>query len=165
MASRLLITMYARFFLIAASAVSSPAHADGGPPVPDPSDLITLVQKAILAVADGNKELDYAALHALGSPAFRADNTADSLAMSFSSLRASGLDLASVQTKIPLTTRPPTLDRNSRLRIRGYYELPKHQVVYDLLYDYDVALNQWQLAGISVEPRLLPLQPELMQPE
>ena len=151
--------------LIALGLAGIPANAGGGPPVPDPSDLIDLVQRTILAVADGNLSRDYTALHAMGSPAFKAENSPESLAKSFTGLRASGLDLSTLQTKIPLTTRPPTMDKDSRLRILGYYELPEHQVVYDVLYDYDLPSAQWQLAGISVNPRVLPPQPHLMQPE
>jgi hypothetical protein len=151
--------------LFAVSLASSRTFAGGGPPVPDPSDLMSLVHKSILAVAEGNAGGDYIVLNTMGSPAFKAGNTPETLAKGFADLRTSGVDLMAVRHKIPLTTRTPTMDKNGWLRILGYYELPEHQIVYDVLYDYDMAAGAWQLAGILVKPRILPPQPQLMQPE
>lgn len=142
-----------------------PAFSYEGPPVPDPDDLSGLVTATVLAVDAGNKSGNYAALHAMGSPAFQSAYPADKLSGLFGNLRASGLDLAIVKDKVPLTSRPPTLDANGRLRILGFYELPGIQLVYDVLYDYDQAGRRWTLAAISVKDRPLPPQPELLQPQ
>ena len=102
----------------------------------------------------------------MGGPAFKAAYPAEKLADAVRTACALGkLDLAIVKDKVPLTTRPPTLDRNGRLRILGYYELPGTQLVYDVLYDYDPAASRWLLAAISVKDRALPPQPELLQPQ
>jgi hypothetical protein len=160
-----IVRTYICAWLFAAIISCLPALAGSGPPVPDPADLITLVQDTIMAVAEGNANGDYAALHAMGTPAFQTENPPGKLAGGFAALRASGFDLSSVRNRTPLTTRSPTLDRNGRLRILGYYDLLDRQVVYDVLYDYDEAQGRWRLASISVTPRVLPPQPQLMQPE
>ncbi len=139
--------------------------AGDGPPVPDPADLMTLVHTTILAVADGNANGDYAALHAMGTPAFQSKNPLTKLAAAFQALRASRFDLSSIRGKFPPPPRSPTLDQNGRLRILGYYDLLARQVVYDVLYDYDEPDARWRLAAISVTPRVLPPQPQLLQPE
>ena len=136
----------------------------GGPPVPDPMDLITLVRQSVLAVDIGNKTGDYSALSAMGSADFQAQNPGAALASHFAKLRAAGVDLAAAGTIMPQTTRPPTLDANGLLRILGYFEFPDRQIVYDLLYTYDDPAKLWRLAGMSIEPRKLPPQPELIQP-
>lgn len=159
------LTHVVRASLFAAIISCSAALAGSGPPVPDPADLIALVQDTIMAVAEGNANGDYSTLHAMGTPAFQTENPPGKLADGFAALRASGFDLSSVRNKTPLTTRSPTLDRNGRLRILGYYDLLDRQVVYDVLYDYDEAQTRWRLASISVTPRVLPPQPQLMQPE
>lgn len=151
--------------IVAAAIAIGPARAADGPPVPDPADLIKLVHGTMLAVVEGNAKGDYTSLHAMGSPAFQRENTPQTLADGFKPIRTSGFDLAAIASKMPLTTRSPTLDRNGRLRILGYYDLLDRQVVYDVIYDYDQVLARWQLAGISVTPRVLPPQPKLMQPE
>lgn len=163
MMTRLAHVVRASLFAAIISCFS--ALAGSGPPVPDPADLITLVQDTIMAIAEGNANGDYAALHAMGTPTFQTENPPGKLAEGFAALKASGFDLSSVRNKTPLTTRSPTLDRNGRLRILGYYDLLDRQVVYDVLYDYDEAQGRWWLASISVTPRVLPPQPQLMQPE
>lgn len=153
--------------VIACLAVLPPrlAFSYDGPPVPGPTELSDLVTATMLAVDAGNKSGSYAALHAMGGPAFQAAYPAEKLAGLFATLRASNLDLAILKDKVPLTSRPPTLDGNGRLRILGYYELPAKQLVYDVLYDYDPAGRRWTLAAISVKDRPLPPQPDLMQPQ
>ncbi len=135
------------------------------PPVPEPGDLMTLVRETVLAVDAGNKSGDYASLYAMGNAKFQAANSTDKLAANFTKLRSAGLDLEPVRTMVPLTSRPPMLDRNGLLRILGYFEFPSKQVVYDLVYTYESAPLRWRLAGISVLPRDLPEQPVLMQPQ
>jgi hypothetical protein len=159
-------TVIARFVAALALMLSTmhPAVAYDGPPVPDPTDLVELVRKSVLAVDAGNKSGQYTALHDMGSTAFKQAYDLAALNRSFSELRSAALDLAIVKDKVPLTSRPPTLDRNGRLRILGYFELPPNQLVYDVLYDFDTGQKLWKIASISVKSRPLPEQPELLQP-
>lgn len=138
--------------------------ADGGPPVPEPTELIDLVRTTMLAADTGNKSGDYSQLANLGTAAFKAANPVDKLATSFGTLRQAKIDLTPVQDMVPQTVRAPVLDRNGLLRIAGFFEFPEAQIVYDLLYSYDETAKAWQLAGISISPRALPEHPELMQP-
>lgn len=152
--------------LAIATLLSAPSGAVAEvPPVPDPADLIALVQKTIVAVAEGNAEGDFTALHAMGSPAFQRENTPAALADRLAALRATWFAPSAIEGRMPLTTRSPTLDRNGRLRILGYYDLLDRQLVYDFVYDYDQAVQRWLLAGLAVTPRVLPPQPQLLQPE
>lgn len=150
--------------IFAALTVTSATCANG-PPVPEPGDLIALVRTTVLAADQGNKTGDYEALAQLGTASFQKANPASVLNVRFAKLRATGIDLKNVATMVPQTARAPTLDVNGLLRILGYFEFPGQQVVYDLLYDYDERGPAWRLAAVSIEPRALPPQPELMQPQ
>ncbi len=144
---------------------SGPGRAEDGPPVTDASVFMDLIRATVLAVDSGNKTGDYNALREMGNPQFKSRTTSSELAAQFTKLRALGLDLSAVKTMMPLTTRPPTLDRNGLLRILGYFEMPEQRLVYDVVYTYDSAGRQWQLAGILLDPRVLPPEPKLLQPE
>ncbi|MEQ1653373.1 MAG: hypothetical protein ABL897_12855, partial [Hyphomicrobium sp.] len=132
---------------------------------------------------------DYAAVHHMAGQAFNDAYPPGTLTGLFAALRADGIDLGLVKNKVPLTSRPPTLDLNARLRILGFFEFPGKQLVYDLLYDYVPSTpaatgtadgtssdpksrptagptsGPWRLAGISLKPRTLAPQPELLQPQ
>lgn len=137
----------------------------GDPPVPRPTDLIQLVRTTVLAADQGNKSGDYSALAQLGTADFQAANPAATLKDRFAKLRGTGIDLKDVATVVPQTSRAPTLDGNGLLRILGYFEFPAQQVVYDLLFAYDETGDAWRLAAVSIQPRALPPQPDLMQPQ
>ncbi|MGQ0456204.1 MAG: hypothetical protein ACT4OU_03980 [Hyphomicrobium sp.] len=127
--------------------------------------MIDLVRETVLAVDAGNHSGDYGRLHAMGAPGFQAANPPERLAAGFERLRAQKLDLSPVSEKTPMTSRAPTLDRNGLLRILGFFEIGQIQLVYDLLYDYDPDGRRWRLAAISLTPRDIAPQPELMQPQ
>lgn len=146
-------------------ATQSPAQAYEGPPVPDPQDLIDLVRDTVLAVDSGNKSGDYQTLYAMGSARFQSEHPTKKLAEEFASLKSAAVDLGPVRSLTPVTSRPPTLDRNGLLRMLGFFEIENRRIVFDLVYDYDTALNGWRLAGISIDPRVMPPEPKLMQPE
>lgn len=162
-------------------AVAAPASTDAGPPVPEPYELIDLVRNTVLAVDQGNKTGDYAAVHKIAGQAFNDAYPPGTLTGLFAGLRADGIDLGLVKNKVPLTSRPPTLDLNGRLRILGFFEFPGKQLVYDLLYDYvpssgtdagaspgpksGPTAGSWRLAAIALRPRTLAPQPELLQPQ
>jgi hypothetical protein len=158
------MALIASLFAVAA-AVNVIAEPSQAPPVPDPQDLIDLVRSTVLAVDAANKSGDYGGVHAIGTPAFQAALPPDQLSLVFSDLRAANVDMAEAGQRSPLTTRPPTLDRQGLLRILGFFEFSERQLVYDLLYDYDFDDARWRLAGIKLTPRDLPQTPELMQPQ
>jgi hypothetical protein len=145
--------------------LSGRSLAQDGPPIPDATVFMDLIRNTVLAVDTGNKTGDYNALHDMGNPQFQSRTTSGELAAQFAKLRALGLDLSVVKTMMPLTTRPPTLDRNGLLRILGYFEMPERRLIYDVVYTYDPAGKQWQLASILINPRELPPEPKLLQPE
>jgi hypothetical protein len=147
------------------TAFSGPSFAQDGPPIPDAPVFMDMIRNAVLAVDTGNKTGDYSALREMGNPQFQSHVTTSELASQFTKLRALGLDLSAVKTMMPLTTRPPTLDRNGLLRILGYFEMPERRLIYDVVYTYDPAGKQWQLASILINPRELPAEPKLLQPE
>ena len=138
---------------------------DEGPPVPDPQDLIELVRNTVLAVHEGNLSGSYQKLFDMGSPAFQAAYPQDNLQKKFARLKNHPVDLSAVRTLTPLTTGAPTLDRNGLLRILGFFEIKQVQLVYDLLYDYDRNGKRWRLIGISLNPRDIAPEPELIQPQ
>jgi hypothetical protein len=160
-----------RTLLLAAGLMMSltlgagPAAADDGPPIPEPGELMTLVRDTVLAVDKGNKTADYSALHAMAAATFQAAYPAEKLASLFTDLRATTLDMEPVRSKLPQTTRAPTLDLNGRLRIVGYFEFPSTQLVYDFIYEYDAPGRRWRLASIALKPRALAPQPDLIQPQ
>lgn len=145
--------------------LASFASADEGPPVPDPLELIDLVRNTILAVDAGNKTGNYDQLNAMGTARFQSENPSPKLAEQFANLKATGVDLSPIKDKVPMTTRPPTMDQNGLLRILGFFQMDNTRVVYDVVYDYDFKASEWQLSGVKLEPRELPPQPKLMQPQ
>lgn len=141
------------------------ARANDRPPTPEPDDLIALIRNTILAVDVGNKSGDYTNLHNAGTAEFKAAHPVAQLSDEFKSLRDSSLDMALAAEKTPLLTGPPQLDVNGLLRMLGGFKFPDSELIFDLLYRYDVAAKIWQLAGITLNPRVLPPPPEIMQPE
>lgn len=152
-------------FALVFASVITPAGAGEGPPTPDPMDFIDLLRKTVRAVDSGNKSGDYSELHAMGSTRFQAEHPKTKLASEFASLRATKIDLAPFSEKVPITTRPPRLDLNGLLRIMGLFQVDNTRLIYDVVYEYDAPGSQWRLAGVKLDPRELPPQPKLMQPE
>ncbi len=146
-------------------AMVGPTSAGEGPPTPDPMLFIELLQNTVRAVDSGNKSGDYSELHAIGSTRFQAEHSKAKLADEFASLRLTKIDLAPFSEKVPITTRPPRLDLNGLLRITGFFQVDPIRLIYDVVYEYDTPGDQWRLAGVRLEPRELPPQPQLMQPE
>lgn len=138
---------------------------DQGPPVPDPQDLIDLVRNTVLAVHEGNSSGNYQKLYDMGSPEFQAAHPLANLKTKFARLKDHPVDLSAVRTLTPLTTGAPTLDRNGLLRILGFFEIKRVQLVYDLLYDYDENGKRWRVIGILLNPRDIPPEPDLIQPQ
>lgn len=135
-----------------------------GPPVPDPQDLIDLVRNTVLAVHDGNTSGNYQKLFDMGAPDFQAAHPKENLQKKFSRLKDHPVDLSAVRALTPLTTGAPTLDQNGLLRILGFFEIKRVQLVYDILYDYDRNGKRWRVIGISLNPRNIAPEPELIQP-
>lgn len=163
--SRRLFAWISAVALVIVAATGGRADDRPGPPVPDAQELIDLVRETVLAVDAGNRTGDYGRLHAMGAPGFQSANPPEKLAAGFERLRGRNLDLTPVREKTPMTSGAPTLDRNGLLRILGFFELSQIQLVYDLVYDYDVDGRRWRLAGISLTPRDIAPQPELIQPQ
>jgi hypothetical protein len=92
------------------------------PAVPDPLVLSKLLWSTMAAIDHANKTGNYTVLHALGSAAFRRNNSPASLANIFAGIRASRIDLADTFLLEPRLEFPPTIQAGL-LRMRGAFRM------------------------------------------
>jgi hypothetical protein len=122
----------------------APARA----PMPDNAKLTLLIQMHIAALSQANLTGNYSVLHALGSPAFQAVNSAAQLAANFTVFRSQGIDISPAILLPPMLTGPPKMEGADLLRVSGQYDTKPQRVVFEMA--FQAVNNAWRLAGISV---------------
>jgi hypothetical protein len=117
-------------------------------PMPDNAKLTLLIQMHIAALSQANLTGNYSVLHALGSPAFQAVNSAAQLAANFTVFRSQGIDISPAILLPPMLTGPPKMEGADLLRVSGQYDTKPQRVVFEMA--FQAVNNAWRLAGISV---------------
>jgi hypothetical protein len=140
------LSRIAAAFLLAAGSIA-PALAQA--PVPDAKRVEFMVKTAVVALNHANLTGNYTVLRDLGSPGFRANNTAARLAAVFAPLRERGLDLSPVVVFEPVLTRPVVSDELGRLRMTGYFPTRPLRILFDLA--YEPIGNRWMISDMAVD--------------
>jgi hypothetical protein len=117
-------------------------------PMPDNAKLTLLIQMHIAALSQANLTGNYSVLHALGSPAFQAVNSAAQLAANFTVFRSQGIDISPAILLPPMLTSPAKMEGADLLRVSGQYDTKPQRVVFEMA--FQAVNNAWRLAGIAV---------------
>ena len=127
--------------------------APAGPQVvmPDAEKIVLLLRTTLITLNDAIQTGNFTVLRDVAAPGFRDANTAGRLAQSFTDLASKGIDLSLTSVIAPQLTEPPGLDqKNSMLRLKGYFPGQPVQINFELLFQ---AVNgRWRLFGLSVQP-------------
>jgi hypothetical protein len=117
-------------------------------PMPDNAKLTLLIQMHIAALSQANLTGNYSVLHALGSPAFQAVNSAAQLAANFAVFRSQGIDISPAILLPPMLIGPAKMEGADLLRVSGQYDTKPQRVVFEMA--FQAVNNAWRLAGIAV---------------
>ncbi len=118
--------------------------------VPSAESIVILIRSTLLSLSDALRTGNYTVLRDLAAPSFRERNTAGRLYQIFSVLAAKRVDLSAVAIMAPKLPQAPSIDRENRLRISGYFPGPPVQINFEMVY---VAVSgEWRLFGLSVTP-------------
>ena len=116
--------------------------------VPPAERIVLLIRSALLTLSDALLTGNYTVLRDRGSPAFRAQNTAASLARVFSQLDAQKIDLAVVAIMTPELSSAEIVETEQRLILKGNFSTQPQRIVFDLT--FEPVNGQWQLFALSV---------------
>ena len=149
----------------------NPGHQLGGVnrlSVPPAERVVLLIRSALLTLSDALLTGNYTVLRDRGSPAFRAQNTAASLARVFSQLDAQKIDLAVVAIMSPELSSAQIVETEQRLVLKGNFSTQPQRIVFDLT--FEPVNGQWQIFALSVgaiaPPRSDPVaEPHLPSPK
>lgn len=115
------------------------------------ADMITiLIRSTLLALHHADLTGNYTVLRDIGSPSFRARNTAADLAAIFLPLRARDIDLEAVAILTPRIGRPPTIDDDRKLTVTGTFDTRPLPVDFEIV--FDLIDRSWKLFGLTVRP-------------
>jgi hypothetical protein len=100
------------------------------------------------ALNQANLTGNYTVLRDLGSPRFRANNTAARLAAVFTPLHERDIDLSPIVVFEPVLTEPVSSDEQGRLKLVGYFPTRPLRVLFDLA--YEPVQYRWLISDIAV---------------
>lgn len=129
----------------------NPAKQSGGVnrlSVPPAERVVLLIRSTLLTLSDALLTGNYTVLRDRGSPAFRAQNTAASLARVFSQLDAQKIDLAIVAIMTPELSGAQVIENEQRLVLKGDFPTQPQRIAFDLT--FEPINGQWQLFALSV---------------
>ncbi|GLK84713.1 hypothetical protein [Ancylobacter defluvii] len=144
--------------LPAAAPVLTPVSTSGAVPgeklhTPPAPVLLALLRGTLAAVNQANVTGNYSVLRDLGAPAFRENYNAAELADQFRPWRDNALDFAAILLLDAKLSRPPSIDTNGNLRLKGYFPTAPLRIGFDL--GFEAIGGNWRLATISVDARKL----------
>ncbi len=118
--------------------------------LPNAEKSLLLIRTTLLTLNDAIHTGNFTVLRDKASPSFYATNTAADLAQIFNVLRRQRIDLSSVSVLAPKLTAAPTIDKQQRLRLTGFFPGQPIQINFDML--FEPVQGQWRLFGLSVNP-------------
>ena len=118
--------------------------------VPNAEKSLLLIRTALLTLNDALLTGNFTVFRDKASPSFFATNTAADLSQIFHPLRQQRIDLSSVSVLAPKLIAAPTIDKQERLRLTGFFPGNPIQINFDML--FEPVQGQWRLHGISVSP-------------
>ena len=133
------------------ASAANPSAAPTPPPRPveiDKNSALILIRSALIAVQQANQTGNYTVLHALSSPAFQSENSAERLSQIFANLRAKNFDLSGALVLEPQLMVLPEIYSNGVMRMAGFFPSVPMQVYFDL--QFTPVQGQWRLIAVSV---------------
>ena len=133
------------------ATAANPSAAPTPPPRPveiDKNSALILIRSALIAVQQANQTGNYSVLHALSSPAFQSENSAERLSQIFANLRAKNFDLSGVLVLEPHLIVLPEIYSNGVMRMAGFFPSVPMQVYFDL--QFIPVQGQWRIIALSV---------------
>jgi hypothetical protein len=109
---------------------------------------IYLARSTMMALQQAVETGNFTVLRDVGSPGFRAQNTAADLAIRFQALRHSGADLTAVAVVAPQLSTPPFLDPQKQLHLVGLFPTQPLEIDFDL--SFENVDNRWRISAIGV---------------
>lgn len=109
---------------------------------------IYLARSTMTALQQAVETGNFTVLRDLGSPRFRAENTAGDLAIKFQALRLTGADLTAVAVITPQLSTPPFLDPQKQLHLVGLFPTQPLEIDFDL--SFENVDNRWKISSIAV---------------
>jgi len=133
----------------------TPATTSGWPA--NAAQSIYLARSTMMALQQAVETGNFTVLRDLGSPRFRAENTAADLAFRFQALRQTGVDLTAVAVIMPQLSTPPFLDPQKQLHLVGLFPTQPLEIDFDLTFEN--VENRWRVSSIAVTTAPAPKQP------
>ncbi|TJV68455.1 MAG: hypothetical protein E5X76_28995 [Mesorhizobium sp.] len=137
--------------------VPAPGKKKAAPTAPAPTapawpanaaQAIYLARSTMMALQQAVETGNFTVLRDMGSPGFRAQNTAADLAIRFQALRQSGADLTAVAVVAPQLSTPPFLDPQKQLHLVGLFPTQPLEIDFDL--SFENVDNRWRISAIGV---------------
>lgn len=128
-------------------AATPPAPAAPAWPA-NAAQAIYLARSTMMALQQAVETGNFTVLRDMGSPGFRAQNTAADLAIRFQALRQSGADLTAVAVVAPQLSTPPFLDPQKQLHLVGLFPTQPLEIDFDL--SFENVDNRWRISAIGV---------------
>ncbi|TGQ50918.1 hypothetical protein EN836_26440 [Mesorhizobium sp. M1C.F.Ca.ET.193.01.1.1] len=119
---------------------------------------IYLARSTMMALQQAVETGNFTVLRDLGSPGFRAQNTAADLAIRFQALRQAGADLTAVAVIAPQLSTPPFLDPQKQLHLVGLFPTQPLEIDFDL--SFENVDNRWRISAIGVTAAPAPKGPD-----
>ena len=118
--------------------------------IPSADVIVILIRSTLLSLNDALRTGNFTVLRDLASPSFHEANNAGRLHQIFSGLSAQRIDLSAVAILAPKLSLAPSIDRDKRLHIAGYFPGEPIQLDFELV--FEAVAGQWRPFGISVNP-------------
>ncbi|MBQ0759118.1 MAG: hypothetical protein KKF24_10485 [Gammaproteobacteria bacterium] len=129
-------------------ALALSAYADEDVKKFDSAEGARILWSTFLAIEHANDTLNYSVLREIAAPEFQRKNTLDDVAVLFSGLQKSGVDLSRALLLQPEYEIAPQVGATGLLRMRGKFSIPPEVVNFDLL--YQMIYGEWRLLGVAV---------------
>ncbi len=128
----------------------SPSVVPSSVPLPGELELSKMIWSTMAAVDHANRAGNYSVLRDLAAPGFQINNDAAKLALIFSNLRSSGIDLSNTLLLAPTFRGPPRMVQPDILQVQGFFGLRPTAIAFDLYYQW--VQGRWRLFGVSINP-------------
>ncbi|MXP15088.1 hypothetical protein GRI44_10040 [Altererythrobacter confluentis] len=119
-------------------------------PVPDSLEMSKLVWSTIIAVDHANRSGNYSVLRDMSAQGFQINNTAATLATTFSGIRNSRINLSNVLLVPPTYSEAPRQVQADIFEVKGLFVLRPTSIFFNMYFQWEQ--GQWKLFGIDLQP-------------
>jgi hypothetical protein len=117
--------------------------------VPDKDQLKSMTEASLVSFGRAVKKEDFSAFYADTAGIWQKQTTPEKLRDAFKDFFNKDIDLpAAIEGKEPVFNRPPSIDADGVLIVRGYYPTTPNRTVFQLKYLKDD--GDWKLVGVNV---------------